>query len=122
MGRVGFKAEAGTTHSEPLLGPELGPELGLGLEPARELGPALLGHGGPLLVAPPLVHSPASSWVVVAVLALNPMARMKMTTHHELEAHSLFYLLLRKLWPEQRREVHPWNLILSGGNRLGQVR
>jgi len=72
---VGFKAEAGTTQSVPLLGPELGPELGLELEPARELGPASLGHDGPLLVGPPLVHSPASSWVVVAVLALIPWHR-----------------------------------------------
>jgi hypothetical protein len=75
VGRVGFKAEAGTTQSAPLLGPELGPEPALGLGPARELGPASLGHGGPLLVALPPVHSPASSWVVVAVLALIPWHR-----------------------------------------------
>jgi hypothetical protein len=47
---------------------------------------------------------------------------MKTATHHELEAHSVFYLLLRKLWSQQRREVHPWNLVLSRGSHLGQVR
>jgi hypothetical protein len=49
MGRISFKAEAGTTQSVLLLAPELE------LEP--EPAPASLGRGGPLLA----VRSPASS-------------------------------------------------------------
>jgi hypothetical protein len=48
IGKVSFKAEAGTTQPVSPLVPEL--------EPGPELAPALLGHGGPPLV----VHSPAS--------------------------------------------------------------
>lgn len=96
MERVSFKAEADTIQSVLLPVPELELELAPGLVPLAP--PILVEHGGP----PPLVgHSPASSKAVIVVLALGPRRRRRTTTHHELEAHRVFHLLWRKLWPLQ---------------------
>jgi len=94
MERVSFKTEADTIQTVLLPVPELE------LEPAPGLVPPapILEHGGP----PPLVgHSPASSKAVIVVLALGLRRRRRTTTHHELEAHRVFHLLWRKLWPLQ---------------------